>query len=124
MATTIGSVVVFIVSLLVGGAAIHVGATFALKGRDYSHAVVTALLGALAWTGVVVALAAAELDVGSLASVLALVVWVAVVKWRYRSGWLRAGLIGVFAWIAALVALSLLSVVGVTAVDAYGIPGT
>ena len=124
MATTIGSVVVFIVSLLVGGAAIHLGATFALKGRDYSHAVVTALLGALAWTGVVVALAAAELDVGSLASVLALVVWVAVVKWRYRSGWLRAGLIGVFAWIAALVALSLLSIVGVTAVDAYGIPGT
>lgn len=123
MATTIGSVVVFIVSLLVGGAAIHVGATFALKGRDYSHAIITALLGALAWTGVEVALAAAELDVGSLASVLALIVWVAVVKWRYRAGWLRAGLIGVFAWIAALVALSLLSIVGVDAVDAYGVPG-
>lgn len=123
MATTVGSVVVFVVSLLVGGAAIHLGATFALKGRDYSHAVVTALLGALAWTGVEVALAWASVDVGSLASVLALLVWVGVVKWRYRAGWLRAGVIGLFAWVAALVVLSLLSTLGVGAVDAYGVPG-
>jgi len=123
MATTISSVIVFAVSLLVGGAAIHVGAVFALKGRDYTHAVVTALLGALAWTGVEVAFALAEVDLGAVASVLALVVWVGVVKWRYRAGWLRAALIGAFAWIAALVALSILSALGVDAVGAYGVPG-
>ena len=123
MATTVSSVVVFVVSLLVGGAAIHLGATFALKGKDYTYAIVTALLGSLAWTGVEVAFALVDVSLGSLASVLALVVWVGVVKWRYDAGWLRAGLIGVFAWIAALVVLSVLSALGVTAVDAYGVPG-
>ncbi|MFC6951318.1 hypothetical protein [Halorubellus litoreus] len=123
MATTVSSVIVFVVSLLVGGVAIHLGATFALKGKDYTYAVVTALLGSLAWTGVEVAFSLADVSLGSLASVLALVVWVGVVKWRYRAGWLRAGLIGVFAWIAALLVLSLLSLLGVTAVDAYGVPG-
>jgi|AntDeeMetagen134_2_1112570.scaffolds.fasta_scaffold03497_3 hypothetical protein len=124
MATTLTGVVVFVVSLLVGGAAIYAGALFALKGRDYMHAVVTALLGALAWTGVEVVLAWADVSIGSLGSLLALVVWIGVVKWRYRAGWLRAALIGAFAWIAALVALAVLSILGVPAIDAYGIPGT
>jgi hypothetical protein len=123
MATTLSGAIVFVVSLLVGGAAIHAGAIFALKGRDYTHAVVTALLGSLAWTGVEVALALAEVDLGAVASVLALLVWVGVVKWRYHASWLRAGLIGVFAWIAALLALSILSELGVSAVGAYGVPG-
>lgn len=123
MATTLSSVLVFVVSLLVGGAAIHIGAVFALKGRDYKHAVVTALLGSLAWTGVEVAFALVDVDLGALASLLALVVWVGVVKWRYRASWLRAGLIGVFAWIAALLVLSVLSALGITAADAYGVPG-
>lgn len=43
------SVVVFAVSLLVGGLAVHVGAMFAFASGDYSDAVVTALLGAVAW---------------------------------------------------------------------------
>jgi hypothetical protein len=123
MATTVSTVIVFVVSLLVGGAAIHLGATFALKGKDYTYAIVTALLGSLAWTGVEVGLSLVDVSLGSLASVLALVVWVGVVKWRYSAGWLRAGLIGVFAWIAALLVLSVLSALGVTAVDAYGVPG-
>ncbi|NHN42607.1 hypothetical protein G9C85_13350 [Halorubellus sp. JP-L1] len=123
MATTLSGVVVFVVSLLVGGAAIYAGALVALKGRDYTHAVVTALLGALAWTGVEVALAWADVNVGSLASLLALVVWVGVVKYRYDAGWLRAALIGVFAWVAALVALAVLGPLGVPGIDAYGVPG-
>jgi hypothetical protein len=123
MATSVSGVIVFVVSLLVGGAAIHAGATFAMRGKDYPYAVVTALLGALAWTGVEVGLAWGDVNVGSLASVLALVVWVGVVKWRYEAGWLRAALIGVFAWLAALVALAALSILGVNAIDAYGVPG-
>jgi hypothetical protein len=123
MATSLSSVVVLVVSVLVGGVAIHVGSMFALRSRDYTHAVVTAILGALAWTGVEVAFAWAEIDVGAVVSVVSLVVWVGVVKWQYESTWIRAALIGAFAWIAALVTLSLLAAFGVDAVDAYGIPG-
>jgi hypothetical protein len=124
MAVTPTGLVVFVVSALVGGVAIHVGSIFALKARNYTHALVTAVLGALAWTGVEVAFAWADVQLGSLISVVSLVVWIGVVKWRYRAGWLRAGLIGLFAWIAALVTLALLAAFGVTAVDAYGVPGT
>jgi hypothetical protein len=123
MATTLSGIVVFVVSLLVGGAAIYTGALFAFKGKDYSYAVVTAALGALAWTGVEVGLAWANVDVGAVASLLALVVWVGVVKWRYSATWLRAALIGVFAWVAALVALAILNAFGLDALDAYGVPG-
>jgi hypothetical protein len=123
VATTLSSAIVFVVSLLVGGAAIYVGALFALKGRDYMHAVVTALLGALAWTGVEVVFALLDVDLGAVASLLALLVWIGVVKWRYQAGLLRAALIGVFAWIAALLTLSVLSALGVSAVGAYGVPG-
>lgn len=124
MATTVTGLVVLLVSLLVGGAAIYVGSMFALKSRNYMHAVVTAALGALAWTGVEVMFVWADIQLGALVSLISLVVWVGVVKWRYRAGWLRAALIGLFAWIAALVALALLSALGVDAVNAYGVPGT
>lgn len=51
--TTAGTAaLVFAVSLLVGGFAIAIGARAALKSEDYSHAVLTALLGALAWAAV------------------------------------------------------------------------
>lgn len=117
------SVLVFAVSVLIGGFAIHIGAKFALKSRNYSHAVLTALLGAIAWAVVNFALGRIGIA-GRLASLVGLVVWVWVVRWRYEVGWLRAGFIGFWAWIAALVALGILSIVGVGALDAYGVPGT
>jgi len=117
------SLLVFAVSLLIGGFAIHVGATLALKSHDYSHAVLTALLGALAWGLVDVALTRVGLG-GSLASLVGLVVWAWVVRWRYGVGWVRAAVIGLGAWIAALLALSVLAVFGVGGLDAYGVPGT
>jgi hypothetical protein len=122
MAVTPTGLVVFVVSALVGGVAIHVGSIFALKAKNYTHALVTALLGALAWTGVEVAFAWADIQVGALVSVVALIVWVGVIKWRYRAGWLRAGLIGLFAWIAALVTLAIFHDFGVTNIETYGVP--
>lgn len=116
------SLLVFVVSLLIGGFGIYVGATLALKKKNYSHAVVTALLGALAW--LLVDIAFAELGVlGPLASVVGLIVWIWVIKWRYRVGWLRASLIGLGAWLGALIALTVLSILGVSALEAYGVPG-
>lgn len=117
------SVLVFAVGVLIGGFAIHIGAKFALKSRNYSHAVLTALLGAIAWALVDFGLGRIGVG-GRLASLVGLVVWVWVVRWRYDVGWLRAGFMGFWAWIAALVALALLSIFGVDTLDAYGIPGT
>lgn len=113
-------VVVFAVSLLVGGAAIHVAANYvAYRGRPggltFEHAVLTALLGALAW-----ALLAWVPLVGSL---LALVGWVGVIRWRYPGGWARAGVTGAAAWAAAVVALAALELLGVGSVSALGVPG-
>jgi len=116
-----GTLVVFAVSLLVGGIGIHVGAKLALKDRGYSHAVVTALFGALAWTLVEALFGRIGIG-GLLSSVVALLVWVWVVRWRYDVGWLRAGVIGVGAWIGALIVLAVLSLVGLD-VGALGVPG-
>jgi hypothetical protein len=113
-------VVVFAVSLLIGGAAIHASARYAVY-RDspgkmtFEHAVVTALLGALVW---------ALLEwVPLVGSLLALVGWVTVIRWRYPGGWGKAGVTGAAAWAAAIVALAALELVGVGSVSALGVPG-
>lgn len=117
------SLIVFAVGLLIGGLAISVGAKLAFKSEDYSHAVLTALIGAIAWA--VVDAVFAELGIfGALSSLVGLLVWIGVIKWRYRVGWIRGAFIGLFAWIAALVVLSLLALLGVSSLDAYGVPGT
>ncbi|WP_254766755.1 hypothetical protein [Salinilacihabitans rarus] len=107
--------VTFAASLLLGGAAIHAGAYAVAEARSYADAVVTALLGALVW--------ALFEPVPLLGGLLALVAWVGVVRWRYRSGWLRSAAIGVAAWAAAVVALAALDLLGLGAAGALGVPG-
>lgn len=116
----IDRLVVFVVSALIGGLGIYVGGRFITGRGDYGHAVITALLGALVWT-IVGALFG---DVQLLGPVLTLLAYVAVVKWRYRAGWLEAGGIALVAWVAALVVLYLLALADVTRFDAIGVPGT
>jgi len=116
------TLVVLAVSVLVGGLAIHVGSMFALASRNYAHAVVTAVLGAIAWAIVHTlfgALGVPEL----LASVVGLVIWIGVIGWRYGTGWIRAGIIGLFAWGAAVATLVVLDALGVSGLSAYGVPG-
>lgn len=116
------SLLVFAVSLLVGGFGIHAGSKLALKSRSYSYAVVTALFGALAWALVELLFARIGLG-GILSSVVALLVWVWVVRSRYDVGWIRAAVLALGAWFGAVLALFLLSLVGVGDLDALGIPG-
>lgn len=116
------TVIVLAVSLLIGGFAISVGAKLAFKSENYTHAVVTALLGALAWALVGTAFSAVGVQ-GALSSLVGLVVWVWVVRRRYGVGWTRGSVIGLFAWLAALVVLSLLALFGVDSLSAYGVPG-
>jgi len=116
------TLLVLAASILVGGLAIHVGSVLALTAKNYEHAAVTAVLGGLAWTIVDVVFAEAGLS-GRPSSVVGLVVWVGVVRWRYDTGWIRAALVGLFGWIAALATLAVLHVLGVGGLDAYGVPG-
>ncbi|QHS17495.1 hypothetical protein GWK26_10250 [haloarchaeon 3A1-DGR] len=111
----LGSIVSFVVALLVGGLAIYVGARVIADVDDYSHAVITALIGAVAW-----ALVSWVPLVGPL---IALVVWVGVINWRYPGGWGQAAIIGLVAWIAALVILIVLNGLLSLGIGAFGVPG-
>lgn len=116
----IDGLVVFAVSLFVGGFAIHAAARYVVYrdapgGLTFEHAVVTALLGSIAW--------AVLSWIPLIGSMLALVGWVAVIRWRYPGGWSKAAVVGATAWAAAVVVLALLELLGVGAVSALGIPG-
>ncbi|ADD04983.1 uncharacterized protein Nmag_1404 [Natrialba magadii ATCC 43099] len=115
MVALIGSLVAFVVALLVGGLAIYVGASLIVGLEDYSHAVVTAIVGALAW--------ALTAWIPLFGPLLALIAWIWVVNWRYPGGWLDAALIGVVAWLAALAILFVLDTILGLGVGAFGVPG-
>lgn len=117
------SLLVFVVSLLIGGFGIYVGARLAFKSENYSHAVVTALLGALAWTLVDIFFARAGIQ-GLFSSLIGLLVWISVVRWRYDVGWIRASIIGIGAWFAAILVLVALALLGLGGLEALGVPGT
>ena len=111
----VGVIVSFVVALLIGGLAIYVSARVVADVDDYSYAVITAFVGAIAWA------------IGSLVpligSVIALIAWIWVIKWRYPGGWIAAILIGAVAWVAALVVLFLLNGIFGLGISAFGVPG-
>lgn len=115
MVAFLGSIAAFIVALLVGGLAIYISARVVVDVDNYSHAVLTAFLGAIAWL--------LTSWIPLLGPILALIAWIAVIKWRYPGGWAKAGLIGLIAWLAALVILFILNSVLNLGVGAFGIPG-
>lgn len=115
----IDTVVVFLVSLLIGAFGIYVGGRVVSDVDDYSHALVTAFIGAVIWA--VIAFFFGWIPL--LGPVLALLAYVAVINVRYPGQWLNAIAIAVVAWIAALVVLYVLGVLGITAFDAIGVPG-
>ncbi|WP_226039662.1 hypothetical protein [Natrinema sp. DC36] len=116
MVSIIGSLVAFVVALLIGGLAIFVSARLIVDVDDYSHAIVTALLGAIAW--------ALTSWIPLLGPILALIAWVWVINWRYPGGWGTAAAIGLIAWLAALIILLVLNAVLGLGVGAFGVPGT
>lgn len=111
----LGSLVAFVIALLIGGLAIYLSARIVVDVDDYSHAVVTAVLGAVGW--------ALTAWIPLIGPVIALVVWVWVIKWRYPGGWTKAAIIGVIAWLAALVILLVVNTVFRLGIGAFGIPG-
>jgi len=115
----IDSAVVFVVSLLIGALGIYVGARVITDVDDYTYAIVTALIGAVVW--VLVALFLGWIPF--LGPLLALVAYVAVINYRYPGGWVPAIGIALIAWLASIIVVYVLAVLGLTAFDAVGVPG-
>jgi hypothetical protein len=115
------SLVVFVVSLLIGGLGIYAGARLLAGSVDYGHAVVTAALGSLVWaiTGFLLG------DIPVIGPIIVVLAYLAVIKWRYGTGWITAGGITLIAYVTVLVVLALLSELGAgfVAVDIPGVPG-
>jgi hypothetical protein len=111
----IGSLVAFVIALLIGGLAIYISARVVADVDDYGHAVITAFIGAIAW-----ALTAWIPLIGSL---IALFVWIAVINWRYPGGWIKAAIIGLAAWVSALVILFVVNSIFGLGIGAFGVPG-
>lgn len=113
------NVVVFVVSLFIGGLGIYAGARLFTGSRNYGHAVITAAIGAVVW----VVVGALFGDIPFLGPLVTLLAYLAVIKWRYAVGWLTAAGIALVAWIAALATLYVLAVAGATEFRAVGVPG-
>ncbi|MFC3958299.1 hypothetical protein [Halovivax cerinus] len=115
----VDSLVVFLVSLLIGALGIYLGAKVVVDVEDYTYAIVTALIGAIVWGVVGLFLGWIPL----LGPALVLLSYLAIVNWRYPGGWIQAAAITLLAWISVLVVLYVLAVLGVTGFDAVGVPG-
>lgn len=101
--------------VLIGGLALYVSSRVLTDGQGYDHAVVTALIGAVAW--------ALLSPIPLLGPVIALLGWVGLLKWRYPVGWDRATAVGAAAWATAVVIIAALELVGLQPVSAIGVPG-
>ncbi|MDL5361016.1 hypothetical protein [Halalkalicoccus sp. NIPERK01] len=114
------TVIVFLISLLVGSLGIYVGVSLATnEAIGFGGAALTALLGALAWGIVSLVLGGIPL-VGAL---LALLAWIGVINVRHSGGWGTAALIGIVAWLVAGAVLYVLAGIGLVSASAVGIPG-
>jgi hypothetical protein len=115
----VDSLVVFVVSLLVGALGIYIGARVITDYEDYTYAIVTALIGAIIWAVVGFLFGWIPL----LGPLLALIAYVAVINYRYPGGWGNAVLISLIAWVASLIVLYVLALVGIGGFEAVGVPG-
>jgi hypothetical protein len=115
----INSIVVFVVSLLIGALGIYIGAQVIADYDDYTYAIVTALIGAVIWVVVSFFLG----WIPFLGPLLALIAYVAVINMRYPGGWGAAIGISLIAWIASIIVLYILAVLGLASFEAFGVPG-
>jgi len=113
------SIIGFVVSLLIGAAGIYLGASILTDVEDYTYAIVTALIASLVWFIVAAFLGWVPL----LGALLALLAYIAVINYRYPGGWVEAIGIALIAWIATVVILYVLALLGITSFSAIGIPG-
>lgn len=116
----VDSLIVFVVSLLIGALGIYVGARVVVDTEDYAYALITALIGAIVWGLVGFFLGWIPL----LGPLLVFLAYLAVINWRYPGGWVQALAITIIAWLSVLVVLYVLALVGITGFEAAGVPGS
>lgn len=117
--TLVESLIVFVVSLLIGALGIYIGARILTDHDDYTYAIVTALIASVLW--VIVAFFLGWIPL--LGPLLALLVYIGVINMRYPGNWLTAIGISLLAWLSSLIILYVLAILGVTSFDAIGVPG-
>jgi uncharacterized membrane protein len=110
---------VFVVGLPVDALGIYVGARPIADREDCRYAIVTALLGAVIWAVVGFLVGWTPL----LGPLLVLVAYAAVIDYRDSGRWGNAVLISLVAWVASLIFLYVLALVGIGAFEAVGVPG-
>lgn len=115
----IDTLVVFVVSLLIGALGIYLGAMVIVDAEDYTYAIITALIGAIVWAVVGFFLGWIPL----LGPLLVFVAYLAVINARYPGGWVDAAAITIVAWLSVLIVLYVLAFLGVTGFEAVGVPG-
>lgn len=104
----------FVASLLAGGLALAAGTWLVLGDADVVGATVTAAIGAVVW---------AVFDgVPLLGPLLALALWLVVLRWRFEASWVGTAVIGGVAWIVAIVVVGLSALLGLPVEEAIGIP--
>ncbi len=119
-AAIISAVFVFLVSLLIGTGAIHLGAQVMIdRDTGFRRAALTALLGAIVYTAVGFFFGWIPL----LGPLLMLIAWIGVINWLYPGGWGTAIGVGFIAWIVAVLVLFALATLGIVTPDALGVPG-
>lgn len=115
----VDTLIVFIVSLLIGGFGIYAGGRVLAGVDSYEHAVFTAAIGAFVWAVVSYLFGWIPL----LGPILTYLAYLWVIKRRYPGGWVRAAGIALVAWVVVLGVLWVLATFGVTTFDAAGVPG-
>lgn len=115
----IDQLVVFVVSLLVGALGIYVGARVLTGVEDYTYALVTALVA----SAVLVLVNLLFGWIPFLGPLLALVVYLGVINYRYPGGWFKAIGIALIAWVASLAVLYLLALLDLASSRAIGVVG-
>ena len=116
----VDSIVLFLLSWILGTIGIYAGVQLVVD-RDVGarNAAITALLGAIAWG--IVSFFTGFIPI--LGAILALLVWVGVINWRYPGGWVAAAGIGLVAWIVVVAVAYVLATAGFITPDALGVPG-
>lgn len=114
----IDSIIVFLIGLVIGGIGIYAGGLLITGKRDYSYAIITALIGAVIW-----AITSFFLGfIPVLGPILVLLAWIWIINSRYPGGWINAAMIGLVAWATVLIVLSVLAAVGIGNFEAIGVP--
>ena len=120
----LGTVLIFVVSVLAGGVGNYLGIRLVSDQHPtYVHAVVSSILSATVWAVVSYGLTVSDPGITPFAGALvALVVWIVVLYFRYDGGIVTAVPAGIAAWIIAVVTLYVVALLTTVPFEAIGIP--